>query len=235
MTIQALPDYLERRRKDPDWRGCNLTMPLKEAASAWVDELDAAASGTAAVNGIFPENGRLRGFNSDVVGIRSCLDAPIPSGPKIVIGTGGAARAALFHLSMIERSEILIVGRRPEVGRQLLDRFGILGRALTLDEAGEIPGAALLINATPLGMTGLPPMPDALLRLVDRMERTATLFEMIYDPQETRLLAQARARGLATVDGLDMLIEQARASFHRFFGEVPDAAWDGELRLSLTS
>ncbi len=211
VTPSSLPDYLAARRSDPDWRGCNLTMPLKVQAVGHLDEENGIVARLGATNCIVPHPNGLYGtnFDSDAV-LHSLIEFPW-SGRAVILGNGGAARAALAALSSLGFDRITIMCRNSPRAATLLR-----SRSAEVDFApiGGAPECDLLVNATPLGMQGYPPLPIAL----DAMPSSATVFEMVYDPLETPLVSDARARGLRVFDGLTMLIEQASMSFVSFFG-----------------
>ena len=117
-----------------------------------------------------------------------------------------------------------LFNRNVEKGAALLSSFGLEGQALPIGDA--VPPSALVVNATSLGMTGQPPLDLDLSALPG----DAVVYDIVYAPLETALLAAARARGLATIDGLEMLIGQAAVAFERFFGAAPPRDRDGELR-----
>jgi len=228
VTADELPAYLEDRRSDPDWRGCNVTMPLKEAALALVD-VSGPARGIGAVNIVTRHEQLLIGINSDGEGLSLAVEmAKLRPQRVAIIGAGGAARAALEELRLFRASHVVMLNRSPEKAAALLDRFDMRGEALPL---GAAPAVDLLINASPLGMTGYPPLEVDLSQL----EAGATVLDMVYDPLETPLLRAARAKGLRAIDGLTMLINQAAMAFTRFFRVAPDAAGNVELRRLLTS
>lgn len=223
-----LESYLLARRDDADWRGCNITIPHKETAYRLIvrqglgvlgqGEADFGAINTVVRN---PQTGELTGHNTDVEGVTGPLKRhALPSGAMeiAIIGAGGAARAALWglhHPGSGHRFRILV--RRPEQGVALFDAMEIKGKVLPIDGT-SLEGVQLLINASPLGMAGKPPLG---LKL-DAMDPTGVVFDMIYAPLETILLAQARALGLGAIDGLQMLVGQAARAFQLFFGqEVP--------------
>lgn len=223
-----LESYLLARRDDADWRGCNITIPHKETAYRLIvrqglgvlgqGEADFGAINTVVRN---PQTGELTGHNTDVEGVTGPLKRhALPSGAMeiAIIGAGGAARAALWglhHPGSGHRFRILV--RRPEQGVALFDAMEIKGKVLPIDGT-SLEGVQLLINASPLGMAGKPPFG---LKL-DAMDPTGVVFDMIYAPLETILLAQARALGLGAIDGLQMLVGQAARAFQLFFGqEVP--------------
>jgi shikimate dehydrogenase len=220
--------YLEARREDPDWRGCNVTLPLKAAAVPLVDEL--RVWGSVPVNCIVPEEGRLVGHNTDMTGIgRICSD--IPDRPICLIGSGGAARAAIAALDIAAFYRFNLIVRDIAKARPVVAPYGENGRLFGFEAAAEaMQGCSGLINASPLGMDGFEPMPKSLLDSLGSLGTDAFVFEMVYAPVETELLRRAAALGLKTVDGLEMLIGQAEHAFQLFFGKPPPAAHEAELR-----
>ncbi|HET9427573.1 MAG TPA: shikimate dehydrogenase [Allosphingosinicella sp.] len=224
-----LPAYLQGCRGDADWRGCNLTMPLKTAALELVDDVDPVTRRIGALNVIVRQEDRLIGANTDRQAIAFLLESNrcYPSRVAIV-GTGGVARAALAQMRQAKVHQVDLVSRSPERARALLAEFGLSGHVI---ELGGRPVADLLINASPLGMTGHPPLALDLSGLA----ADATVFEMVYMPIETHLLRRARHRGLRTIDGLTMLIRQAAFAFEFFFGRLPEPVDPSILRDRLTS
>jgi shikimate dehydrogenase len=145
-----------------------------------------------------------------------------------VVGAGGAARAVLFALSKVGVGRVTLLNRTPLKGAALLAGFGLKGDALPL-EARLRPDTTLLVNTSALGMAGQPPLTLDL----DPLPGEAIVYDIVYAPLETPLLAAARARGLDTVDGLEMLIGQAALAFELFFGAAPPRERDDELRALL--
>ena len=141
-----------------------------------------------------------------------------------VIGAGGAARAVLFALKRMGVANVALLNRTPIRGAGLLATFGLRGDALPLD--APLPPVELLINASPLGMTGQPPLTVDL----DPLPEDAVVYDLVYVPLETELLAAARKRELATVDGLEMLIGQAAIAFELFFGQPAPREDDAALK-----
>lgn len=218
--------YLRERRRDPAWRGCNVTAPLKTLVARHLDSLSPDARGIGAVNTIVPQaDETLLGVNTDAHGALFAL-AGVEAGHAIVIGAGGAARAALFALKVMAVERITVINRTPVNARNALDDLDIEGRVRLL---GESVAADLLINATPMGMHGQPALPFD----VDALLPAATVFDMVYAPPRTELLRQAEARGLRTIDGLAMLIEQGAMAFAAFFNDGPQIADTAELRAAL--
>lgn len=210
VSADELPDYLDARRADPNWRGCNLTMPLKVQAVEHLDEANAIVDGLGATNCILRKRDGLYGTNFDAEAVLQSLVALPSSGHAVIVGNGGAARAALWAIGHLGFDRITIMSRDPARAAMLA---GGSGKQIDVAPLGGAPKCNLLVNATPLGMAGYPALPLVL----DSMPPGSTVFEMVYDPLETALVADARARGFRVHDGLTMLIEQASMSFVSFF------------------
>lgn len=214
--------------------GVNLTIPHKEAALAHVDEISEAARRIGAVNCVTVRpDGSLHGANHDGSGYIDSLIERAPgfraeAGPVVVLGAGGGARAVIFALAERGAPEIRLANRTPARAQRLADEFGAPVRVIDWAEREEaIADCVLLVNTTSLGMKGQPALDISLARLPER----ALVSDLVYSPLETPLLAAARARGNIGVDGLGMLIHQARPAFHGWFGVMPEAT--SELRAKL--
>jgi shikimate dehydrogenase len=231
VAAAELATFVDQRRHDRDWAGCSVTSPHKQAIIPLLDDVDEKARIAGAVNCVFRKAGALVGTNTDLDGLAQALnDIPFSCGKVVVVGAGGAARAALSHLRTREPGEIVLLARNRERAEPLLTErilFAELEHAIA-----AMAGARLVVNATPLGMTGAPPMPETLLSGLAAVAPGGAVMDMIYDPVETPLLAAARVRGLRTIDGLHMLIGQARPAFRRFFDAEPPEE-DEELRALL--
>lgn len=224
-----LASFLERRRSDGDWRGCNVTIPHKESVLPFLDQLDGGAATIGAVNCIIP--GRLGhiGYNTDIDGLAAALDRARPEGRKAaIIGAGGAARAAVAYLASKGVESIVIVVRDPKKAEPLRELARgtrvVIGDFKSADALFN--GASLLVNASPLGMAGCPDMPRDLVAALARNAAGATVFDMVYKPVETGFLLAGRNNGAQVVDGLAMLVGQAARAFELFFGKpapLPDA------------
>ncbi len=202
--------------------GGNVTVPHKEAAFRLVARRDQVAEAIGAVNTLWFEQGELIGGNSDPHGFISNLDDRVPGWDAscafaVVLGAGGAARAAAHAL--IERGiDVALVNRTVERARHVAEQFGPHVRATGFGDLPRLlPTADLLVNCTSLGMLGKPLL-DIDLRT---LKPDAIVIDAVYVPLETDLLAQARARGHRTVDGLGMLLHQAGFGFHKWFGVMP--------------
>ncbi|GLK81569.1 shikimate dehydrogenase [Methylopila turkensis] len=204
--------------------GGNVTVPHKEAAFRLVDEADASAADLGAVNTLWFEDGRLVGGNTDGVGFVANLDEAAPGweGERklaAVIGAGGAARAVVHALGTRGFERVAVVNRTREKAEAIAPLAGRAGVAGGLDDLWRfLPDADLVVNATSLGMAGKGALEVHLGELPERAVAT----DLIYVPLETPFLADARARGLRTVDGLGMLLHQAAPGFERWFGVRPD-------------
>lgn len=231
VTPEALPGYFAGRREDPAWRGCNITLPHKQAALDLVEDRGDVRATIGAINlALRAEDGAIIGTNTDAGGFYAPIaDLPLEGAPVVVIGAGGAARAILFALSRIGVGEVTILNRNVLKAAALLSAFGLKGRALPL--GSPIPAGALLVNTSALGMAGQPPLDIDLSPLPG----DAVVYDIVYAPLETALLKAARARELETVDGLDMLIGQGALAFELLFGAEPPRDRDDELRTLLTS
>lgn len=225
-----LASYFADRRDDRGWRGCNITVPHKEAALSFVEDRAGVRRSIGAINLAFrADDGAIVGANTDSGGFAAPLAGIDLAGATVaVVGAGGAARAVLHALAGIGVGEVVVLNRSPLRAAALIEAFGLRGRALPL--AAQLPPARLLVNASTLGMVGQPPLPLDLAPL----PQGATVYDLVYAPLETPLLAAARARGLEAIDGLDMLIGQAALAFEALFGAAPPRAADGELRALLT-
>jgi len=218
-----LPAYFRSRKDDLDWQGCNVTRPLKEVVlrySCVPDEFVGAA------NILSPlEDRELLPTNGDYMAIHDLLaKRNLGDTDAVVLGAGGAARAALAALREVTCGKVALLCRSPEKGRRLLEHFELPGSAHPMGT--RIEGAGLLINATPLGMTDCHTLDFDL----GTMTADAVVFEMVYSPVETDLVRQAKGRGMDVIDGIEMLIEQADTSFQTFFRAFPPREYDSELR-----
>ncbi|WAC22872.1 shikimate dehydrogenase [Blastomonas sp. SL216] len=229
VTPEGLGDYIAARRDDPLWRGCNVTIPHKIAVMELVADPGGVRSSIGAMNTIArDEKGALIGTNTDAGGFYAPLGQSDFSGADVaVIGAGGAARAVLFALSRMEVGSVTIHARNALKAMGLLAGFGLKGQVRGMADAlGEVD---LLVNTSPLGMKGF----DPLVVDLDPLPDGALVYDIVYNPLETGLLKAARARGLETVDGLDMLIGQAALAFEIFFDAAPPRDRDAELRALL--
>jgi shikimate dehydrogenase len=214
-----------RRLPERGYAGVNLTVPHKEAAMDIVDEVSSIAQCIGAVNTVFvtPE-GKLKATNTDGYGFMANLKSgashyDAKAAPAIVLGAGGAARAVCAALQDAGAPQIYLINRTPARAEALAKA---LGGALTPvpweERALRLKNAGLVVNTTTLGMKGQDPLDLDLTHL----PQEAIVNDIVYVPLETPLLAAARARGNAVVDGLGMLLYQAQPGFEGWFGRWPD-------------
>ena len=207
------------------FRGCNVTMPHKQTAMALLDRINETARRIGAVNTIVVEaDGTLSGFNNDGNGFVQRLRDVKPGwradeGPILLLGAGGAARAVVVALLENGARQIRIANRTDEKAQAIAREFGpAVTTVAWADRNAAIADPALLVNCTDRGMIGKPALEVDLARLTP-----ATLVaDLIYTPLETPFLAEARQRGCMTVNGLGLLLNQARLAFKAWFGVLPD-------------
>jgi shikimate dehydrogenase len=202
--------------------GGNVTVPHKVAAMSHVARIDDAAKAIGAVNTIWTEDGAYIGGNTDAIGFIGNLDDLAPGWDKagrtaVVLGAGGAARAATYGL-LLRGFEVNLVNRTLSHADDLARHFGARVHAHPWSALAEqLAGADLLVNTTALGMLNKPPLEIDIAPL----NGEAVVYDVVYVPLETGLLKAAKARGYRTVDGLGMLLHQAIAGFEHWFGATP--------------
>jgi shikimate dehydrogenase len=204
--------------------GCNLTIPHKVEVLRLVDRVDQLARRIGAVNTVVVEpDGSLTGRNTDAFGYIASLCNAQPqwcadAGPAVVVGAGGAARAVIVSLIDEGAREIRLTNRNFGKAHDMAQEFGAPVSAIPWERRHDtLAGAALLVNTTNQGMQG-----EAALDLrLDLLPLNALVSDIIYVPKETPLMTAARQRGNATVNGLGMLINQARPAFEAWFGVSP--------------
>lgn len=249
VRADALAGYFRDRRADADWLGCNVTIPHKEAVGAFADRIDDRAKRIGAVNTMAREvaylQDRIVGYNTDYEGflepLRPWLSQSHLFRMARILGTGGAARAVIAALA--DHGFVLVVaGRDTARAQALLDELAPGGEhhVAPLDhfaEGTDFPfddraGCLdLVVNTTPLGMAGQPPLAFDL----SHAPPGSIVYDIVTTPAETPLLAAARAAGLRTIDGLEMLIGQAATAFRLFYGVEAPRHCDAELRAMLTA
>jgi shikimate dehydrogenase len=209
--------------------GCNLTIPHKERALAVVDEIDPVARRIGAISCIaVREDGSLWGTNNDAFGFVENVRQQQPAwradaGPAVVIGAGGGARAVAWSLADRGARDIRVVNRTPERAEALARDFGPPVTAVAWDDRhAALRDAAMLVNTTSQGMVGNAPLDLSL----EGLPAHALVCDIVYVPLETPLLAAARQRGNPTVDGLGMLLHQARPAWRAWFGIDPEITPD---------
>ena len=247
VSANDLAAYAGQRRRDPLWCGANVTIPHKQSILRHVDETAHPAGAIGAVNAIVLKGSSepmLIGHNTDATGfldtLRSWPGMQRTYRTAHVIGTGGGAAAVAWALSS-EGFLLIVYSRNPERGaafRQLftspdmdlVQPLDSLGQEMAFDWGNRSDAADILVNATPLGMRGFPPLPISLSGLAPE----TLVYDLVYDPLETPLLEAARESGLPTLSGIDMLVAQAARAFELFFCQTAPREHDDELRELLT-
>jgi shikimate dehydrogenase len=210
--------------------GTNVTVPHKEAVIPLLDAVDPAATRIGAVNTIVVQDGRLHGSNTDGFGFLENLRAGAPNwradaGPAVVVGAGGAARAVAWALIDAGVPSLRLVNRTRARADALAEAIGPTASVVDWDARTDtLHEAALVVNTTTLGMSGQPMLDLDLTHL----PTAAVVNDIIYQPAETPLLVVARARGHVAVEGIGMLLHQARPGFRTWFGVDPQV--DADLR-----
>jgi shikimate dehydrogenase len=222
---EALGDFFAAYREN-GWVGGNVTVPHNLAVNPFLDKVDAAAEAMGAVNTIWWENGQLVGGNTDWIGFLGNLDELVPGwddGAKraVIIGAGGAARAAAYGLKLRGLS-VSLCNRTPSKAEDIATHLGGMSGHGLEALAEQMKEADILVNATSLGMLGKPPLEVDLAPL----KPSAVVYDVIYVPLETDLLKDAKSRGHPTLDGLGMLLHQAVEGFRHWFGEKPEVTED---------
>ncbi|CCD95508.1 Shikimate dehydrogenase [Bradyrhizobium sp. ORS 375] len=207
------------------FRGCNVTMPHKQTAMPLLARVNDTARRIGAVNTIVvEEDGTLSGFNNDGNGfVQSLRDAKpgwrADEGPILLLGAGGAARAVVVALLENGARDIRISNRTAEKAQAMATEFGSAIRTVAWDDrSAAVADVALLINSTDRGMIGKPALEIDLAKLSAK----TLVADLIYTPLETPFLADARTRGCTTVNGLGLLLNQARLAFQAWFGVLPN-------------
>jgi shikimate dehydrogenase len=208
---------------DKGYRGCNVTIPHKEAALAMADHVSERARAIGAANTLVFKDGKIHADNTDGFGFISNLKQNAPdwkasAGPAVVLGAGGAARAIVYSLLSKGAPSIFIANRTKDKAQALADFFGDRVTAVSMaDVTSALSQTKTLVNTTSLGMIGQPELEID----ISTLPKTALVTDIVYNPLTTNLLKQAQDLGLNTVDGLGMLLHQAVPGFEAWFEAHP--------------
>lgn len=240
----GLADYLTERKADKNWRGCNVTMPHKQAIVPLLDQLTPLAQRIGAVNTVIrQEDGSLLGHNTDVGGFLEPLQDHLSQDHLFrmarILGTGGAAKALVTGLSD-QGMVIVLAGRNVQKAAAMLEEQarGDDHHSVALSHFSGPTDFAfddregcldVIVNASPLGMRG---QPDLAFDF-SHAPPGSIVYDIVTDPVETRFLQDAKAAGFETIDGLAMLIGQAAEAFTLFFDQPPPRGFDTDLRKRL--
>lgn len=245
VAANDLARYFSERRGDPNWRGCNVTMPHKRAVAPFLATVSRAASRIGAINTVYEQNGRLIGENTDGEGFLEPL-LPLLERPHFfrmarILGAGGAARAIAAALAE-HGFTLVIAARNVDQACELLGAVAPHGQHHAVELAhfadptdfpfDDRDGCLdVIVNASPLGMRGAPPLAFDW----SHAPPGSVAYDIVTVPVDTPFLEAARAAGFARIDGLAMLIGQAAAAFALFFGQPAPREYDAELRALLTA
>jgi shikimate dehydrogenase len=210
------------------FRGANVTMPHKAAVVPFLDRISDDARLVAAVNTIVVDGGVLAGYNTDVGGFVAALQEavaePLAGASALVLGAGGAARAAVLGLLRVGVGRCTVVNRTMSRAEELVRLLQPAGEAVRFElvaldalSADQVRDADIVVNATALGMAGLLKVPDV---LVDNIQRDHIVYDVVYGQRPTMPLERARATGARAIDGLTMLVWQAALSFELWTGRA---------------
>ena len=250
VRADELGAYFDQRRADRDWRGCNVTMPHKEAVLPFAGTLETRAEKAGAVNTIVPKGNGATGFNTDAMAIQHILEGVTkPAHPGHVatyvqiIGAGGAARAATIGAADAGYPDFDFFNRSLDRARSMASSLGLSPDAFAhpLEALGPIRGpdegpddhgySHIVINATGMGMLGNADLP---IHLEDYFPDTIVI-DLAYGDRPTKLVRDGRRLGLRVYDGLHVLTAQAARAFKLFFGADAPREHDAELRELLTA
>jgi len=231
---EHLPEALQGMRA-LGIRGFNVTIPHKEAVVPHLDGLSPEAEAVGAVNVIANEGGKLFGHNTDIHGFLAPLRArrvELKGAKVVVVGAGGAAAAAAWGL-LSAGAEVAIANRRPERARSLarrLSQWGVVSSHALTALPELLPEAELLVHATPVGMH---PHPDGIAVPPQLLHEGLIVYDLVYNPLETRLLSEAASRGAQAVGGLEMLVWQGAKALEIWTGYAfpPDVVEEAIVHL----
>ncbi len=211
---------LHRLFSCPEFRGANVTIPLKEKMVGLMDEIDGTAKKIGAINTVVinPKNRRLKGFNTDAYGFMKPLESYGHIRSAAILGTGGAARA-IVHALLEQDCQMISLVSRKKAQIELASAHPEKIRLLTYDQLDDaIRKSEMIVNTTPVGMhpdMENTPVPSSMTPLL----KGKICYDIIYNPLESRLIVEARQHGARTIGGLDMFLHQAARSFELWFGK----------------
>lgn len=223
-------------------RGLNVTIPHKERVIPFLDEVSPEAETIEAVNTILNEEGKLIGYNTDVPGfVRPLKDfeEKLRGKKAVILGAGGASRAVIYALlKHFDLNQISVINRTLEKAERLAERFrgeGCEIRAFGLTEENleeQVPSASLVVNCTSVGM--FPEVNGCVIKGKRLLKKGQIVYDLVYNPLETRLLKLAKERGAIPIPGLEMLLQQGAESFKIWTGvQMPLDSIREELRFEL--
>lgn len=226
-TPDELPAFMERFRTEPIM-GLSVTIPHKRSVMDFVDEATYRAKVVGAVNTLYWQDGRIIGENTDVIGVVEPLRSharEITTG--LVLGAGGAARAAVAALKELKAKNIYVINRTRFKAESLAHDFGV--KVADWDDRQDVD-ADVIINSTPLGMSGS--LEDGSPMDASMLKSSTIVYDLVYNPLQTKLLREAEAAGARTIQGLEMFVHQGLEQFRLWTGEQLDPTRARELLLN---
>ncbi len=204
--------------KKLNFLGLNITIPYKKSIINQLDIIDVSARNIRAVNTLVCTNNKLKGFNTDIIGFKKGLLKKKwnKKRPVIVFGAGGAAEAVLYFLKLEKIKDITVINRTKKRTKEIEKKYKNI--KVSSDFKVDIKEAGLIINTSSLGMIGYPELKIEL----NNINKEAIIYDIVYNPINTNLIIEAKKQKLEFVTGLDMFLEQARASFDIWFKIKPD-------------
>ncbi len=204
--------------KKLNFLGLNITIPFKKSIINQLDSVDAGARKIEAVNTLICVNKKLKGFNTDIIGFKKGLTKKKwnKKRPVIVFGAGGAAEAILSFLKSENIKDITVINRTKKRAKEIAKKYKNI--KFSSDFKLDIKEAGLIVNTSSLGMVGYPKLEIKL----NKINKEAVIYDIVYNPINTYFISEAKKQKLEFVTGLDMFIEQARASFEIWFKIKPD-------------
>lgn len=223
--LEIAPDELGdacAQLRESAMKGFNVTIPHKEAIIPYLDEIDETAQKIGAVNTVSIRDGKLFGTNTDAYGFLENLHQGVPcfkvdSGPAVVLGAGGAARAVIYALQQEGVPQIILTNRTRSKAETLATDFKNIEVVDWEHRTGILSKANMLVNTTSLGMVGQPELDLDLFALSTR----AVVYDLVYNPLQTELLKHAASKGCPALGGLGMLVYQAEKAFEIWFDIKP--------------
>lgn len=209
---------LKAALKKLNFLGLNITIPYKKSIINQLDSIDVGARKIEAVNTLICTNNKLKGFNTDIIGFKKGLLKKKwnKKRPVIIFGAGGAAEAILYFLNEEKIKDITVVNRTKKRAKELAKKYKNL--SFTSNFNLDIKEAGLIVNTSSLGMIGYPELKIQL----NKVNKETVVYDIVYNPVNTNLIGEAKKQKLKFVTGLDMFVEQARASFEIWFKIKPD-------------
>ena len=211
-------NYLKSAIKKLNFLGLNITIPYKKSIINQLDAIDVSAREIRAVNTLVFINNKLKGFNTDIIGFKKGLLKKKwnKKKPVVIFGAGGAAEAILYFLKSENIKDITVVNRTKRRAKEITKKYKNI--RFSSDFNLDIKEAGLIINTSSLGMIGCPELKIEL----NKANKEVIIYDIVYNPINTHLISEAKKQKLEFITGLDMFIEQARASFEIWFQIKPD-------------